>query len=111
MTVQGDVAELSSLFAMTEPYPLRGQKLRIEATIRGLADSEGLRLEFWADAPSGEFKELSTVETKPLNAGEEIRYSAEIMPEEEGLYTIYAYLYDGVRRIGRQVEHVYVRQE
>jgi hypothetical protein len=23
---------------------------------------------------------------------------------------VYAYLYDGVRRIGRQVEHVYVRE-
>lgn len=110
VTVRGDVAELANLFAMTEPYPLRGQKLWFEATVRGLAESEGLRLEFWADTPSGAFEELATVETKELEADEEVRYSAEVTPEEEGLFTIYAYLYDGVRRIGRQVEYVYVRQ-
>lgn len=111
VTVRGALAELTSLFAMTEPYPFRGDKLRLEATVHGLADSEELRLEFWAETPSGKFDELATIETKALAAGEDVRYSAEVTPEEEGLFTIYAYLYDGVRRIGRQVEYVYVRQE
>jgi hypothetical protein len=111
ITVGREVAELVSLFAMTEPYPPLRKTIRCEANVRGLAESEGLRLEFWADTPSGEFEELATVETKQLSAGEEARYSAGITPEEEGLYTLYAYLYDGVRRIGREVETVYVRQE
>lgn len=111
VTVGREVAELGSLFAMTEPYPPLRKTIRCEANVRGLAESEGLRLEFWADTPSGEFEELATVETKQLSAGEEARYAAEITPEEEGLYTLYAYLYDGVRRIGREVETVYVRQE
>lgn len=110
ITVGREVAELVSLFAMTEPYPPLGEMMRCEATVRGLAESEGLRVEFWALTPSGEFNELATVETKQLSAGEEARYAAEITPEEEGLYTLYAYLYDGVRRIGRKVETVHVTQ-
>lgn len=108
VTVGREVAELVSLFAITEPYPPLKKTIRCEATIRGLAQSEGLRLEFWADTPTGEFEELATVETKDLSAGEEARYSAEITVEEKGSYTIYAYLYDGVRRIGRKTEYLYV---
>lgn len=75
-----------------------------------MSQSEGLKLEFWADTPGGEFEELAIVETKALKPGEEATYSAEVTPGQDGLYTIYAYLYDGVRRIGREVEYVYVRQ-
>ncbi len=110
VAVGADVAELVSLFAMTEPYSIIGERVRCEATIRGLSESEGLKLEFWADTPGGEFEELAIVETKALSAGEEATYSAEVTPDEDGLYTIYAYLYDGVRRIGREVEYVYVRE-
>jgi hypothetical protein len=108
VTVGTDVAQLVSLFAMTEPYPILGEKIHCEATVRGLAPSEGLTLEFWADTPSGEFEELAAVETKVLARNEEATYSAEITPDEEGLYTIYAYLYDGAHRIGRRIEHVQV---
>ena len=110
VTVGAEVAELVSLFAMTEPYSIVGERIRCEATVRGLDRSEGLKLEFWADTPGGEFEELAIVETKALDMGEEATYSAEITPDEDGLYTIYAYLYDGVRRIGREVEYVYVRE-
>jgi hypothetical protein len=110
VTVGAEAAELVSLFAMTEPYSLVGERIRCEATVRGLTQSEGLSLEFWADTPGGEFEELAIVQTKELSPGEEATYSAEITPDEDGLYTIYAYLYDGVRRIGREVEYVYVRE-
>lgn len=110
LTVGDEVAELTSLFAMTEPYSIIGEKISCESTVRGLTPSEGLQLEFWADTPSGEFEELAIVETKSLSRGEEATCSAEIIPEEEGLYTIYAYLYEGVRRIGREVEYVYVEK-
>jgi hypothetical protein len=102
-------AELKSLFALTEPYPRQGEAIRCEATLRGLTASEGLTLEFWAASPSGEFEELAVMKTKELPAGEEDRYGTELSPAEEGLHTIYAYLYDDGRRIGYQVEHVYVR--
>lgn len=110
VTVGREEAKLVSLFAMTKPYPPLGEKIRCEAAIQGLAKSEGLNLEFWAVTPGGEFEELAIVEIKELSTGEEARYAAEVTPEEEGLYTIHAYLYDGIRRIGHQVEKIFVKK-
>ena len=95
---------------MTEPYPHLGERIRFEAILQGSSDSERLRLEFWAETPSGEFMELVKVETETLSAGEQAQYSAEIVPEQEGMYTIYAYLYDGAKRIGHELERVYVKE-
>jgi hypothetical protein len=110
VSVGDDVAKLTSLFALTQPYPRRGERIRFEAVLRGSSQSERLRLEFWAETPSGEFIELGQVETQTLSNDEQARYSAEITPDEEGMYTIYAYLYDGARRIGHEVEQVYVKE-
>lgn len=110
VSVGQEVAELVSLFAMSEPYPPVGEKVRCEATLRGLTKSQGLRLEFWADTPAGDFETLGEVDTKRLDAGEEAVYAAEFLPRDPGMYTIYAYLFDGIRRIGRQTENVYVRE-
>jgi hypothetical protein len=106
--IDQESTDLVSLFAMTEPYPLLNEKIKVEATLRGEAANDGFTLEFWADTPSGEFEKLGVVETPALDIGEEARFSAEIQPDEEGLYTIYGYLYDGVKRIGRAIEHVTV---
>jgi len=110
ITVGAEVAEIVSVFAMTEPYPLLGDRIECEATLRGLQETEGVTLEFWAENPSLDFEAFHTIETKALSPGETVRYSAEFEPEEKGLYTIYAYLYDGARRIGREIEHVSVRE-
>jgi hypothetical protein len=110
VNVGDDVAKLMSLFALTQPYPRRGEQIRFEAILRGSSQSERLRLEFWAETPSGEFIELGKVETQALSTDEETRYSTEITPDEEGMYTIYAYLYDGARRIGHELEQVYVKE-
>ena len=108
ITVGREVAELVSLVALTEPYLPVQKSVKCEAVVRGIIQDRGLKLEFWANTPSGEFKELAAVETKALDAGEIARYSAEIVVDEAGAYTIYAYLYDGARRIGRKAEHIYV---
>lgn len=109
INVGGEAARLVSLFAMTEPYPPMGETIRCEATIRGVAGNGELALEFWANNPSREFEKLATVETKSLSPNETATYSAEFEPQEEGLYTIYAYLMDNGKRIGRETEVVYVR--
>lgn len=109
IVVGEDVAELVSLFAMTEPYPALREAINVEATVRGLAQTDGVQLEFWADTPGGKFEKLADVETKALTRGEEVTYSAEITPEEQGMYTIYAYLYDDGRRVDRETEAVYAR--
>lgn len=110
LPVGREPAELKSVFVMTEPYPPLGETLKCEAAIMGLQQSEGLDLEFWAESPSGKFRELAKIETKELSPGEEARYSAEITPKEEGLYTVTAYLYDDYRRIGRETDYVVVRK-
>ena len=105
-----DTAMLVSLFALTEPYPLLGERIRVEATLQGATECKDLRLEFWAETPGEELVELGIVEPKNLVAEEEVRYAVEITPQHEGMYTLYAYLYDGARRIGHELEHVRVRE-
>lgn len=104
LTVGEESVALVSLLALTEPERTVGDMIRCEATLRGRLQSEGLKLEFWAQTPGGEFEELAIVETKALSPGEEARYIAETEAREAGRYTIYAYLFDGTTRIGREVE-------
>ena len=103
-----DVPTLVSLFALTKPYPHLGERIRVQATLQGATESKDLRLEFWAETPTEEFVQLGTVEPKDLVTGEEVRYAVEITPKEEGMYALYAYLYDGVKRIGHELEQIYV---
>jgi hypothetical protein len=110
VNVGDDVAEVMSLFALTQPYPHKGDRIRFEAVVRGSSQSERLRLEFWAETPGGEFIELGKLEIQTLSKDEQARYSAELTPEEEGMYTLYAYLYDDARRIGYELEQVYVQE-
>lgn len=105
-----EAAELETLFALTHPYTSLGKTIEVEAKIKGLERSEGLRLELWAKTPGERYEELANIKTKELAAGEEARYSAEITPKETGMYTVNAYLYDGNRRIGRKTEYVWVQR-
>jgi len=106
VSVGKDVAELVSLFALTEPYPILGEVITCEAIVRGLAPSRNLVLEFWAQTPSGKFRSLAKEGMGFLAAGQEIRRTFDITPEEEGIYILHAYLYDGAKRIGHQTEYL-----
>lgn len=105
-----EAARLVSLFAMIEPYPPIGETIRCEATLRGISENDGLSLEFWANSPSGDFEKVGTIETKSLAPDEVATYSTEFEPKEEGLHSIYAYLFDDGKRIGREIEVVHVRE-
>lgn len=108
ITVGKKSAELVNVFAMVEPYPVVGDVIRCEANVRGLTESPELELDFWADY-DGNFEKLGEVRTKTLSANEEARYAAEFTPEESGLYTVYAYLYDSNgKRIDREIDKVFV---
>lgn len=69
-----------------------------------------LELEFWAETPIDRFEELAALKTKPIDSGEIAKYSAEITPENEGLYKIHAYLHDGHRRIYHKTDTIYVKK-
>jgi len=111
ITVGEEVAELVSLFALTEPYPPPGDKIVCEAIVHALEGSDGrLRIEFWSETPRQEFEELGSFETEPMEPGEEATYRVEFVPEEEGSYAIHAYLYDGAKRLGHEIDYVYVTE-
>jgi hypothetical protein len=104
-------AEIGSLLVLSNPYTGIGKTISAEATIKGLEKSTGLKLEFWVENPSGKNELQAATEIKDLPVGEEARYSAEFTPKETGSYTIYAYLYDGWKRIGYKTETVYARKQ
>ena len=107
--VFGNVAGLERVL-MSNSHGIIGRELEVEATIKGLGNTEGLDLHFWLDTPSGIYEELAQVKTKNLSIGEEASYTAKITPKEEGLYTVYASLYDNNRRIGREFDTIWVEK-
>jgi len=111
ISVTEEKAEIGSLLVLSNPYTTIGKTISAEATIKGLQKSTGLKLEFWVELPSGKSEEQATIDIKDLPIGEEARYSAEFTPKETGFYTIYAYLKDGWRTIGRKTECIYARKQ
>jgi hypothetical protein len=110
ISVSEEKAEIGRLVVLSHPYTTIGETLSVEATIKGLRKSTGLKLEFWVETPLGKFEEQATIDIKELSVGEEARYSAEFTPKETGHYTIYAYLYDGWRRIGHKADSIYAQK-
>ncbi len=111
LSVGDNPAEIQSMFAITEPYPVPKETIRCESTIQGIKETDDLNLEFWAETPEGNFDQLATMNTKKLNPGEIAKYSAEITPEDEGLYRVHAYLDDGNRRLDHKTDMIYVKKE
>jgi len=111
INVVGNAAELVSVFAMTMPYTLMGQPVKVEAIVKGLSYSENLDLEFWARKPAGDVVVLCRIAIGKLSGGEKQRYSAELIPREEGFYTIQAYLYDHNKRIGLKTDMIWVEKQ
>jgi len=110
ISVSEEKAEIGRLLVLSHPYTAIGKSISAEATIKGLRKVTGLKLEFWVETPSGKFEEQATTDIKELSVGEEARYSAEFTPKEMGRYTIYAYLYDGYRRISHKTDFIYARK-
>jgi hypothetical protein len=99
-----DKAELERILVLSHPYTAIGKTISVEATIKGLRKSTGMKLEFYVDSPSGKSEKQAKMNIKELSAGEEARYSAEFTPKEVGYYNIHVYLYDGWRRtVTRQI--------
>ena len=111
ITVIEEKAEIVGLVVLSHPYTTIGKTLSAEATIKGLRKVTGLKLEFWVETPAGKFEEQATIDIKELSIGEEARYSAEFTPKETGYYTVYAYLYDGWRKIGHKTDHIYAQKK
>jgi hypothetical protein len=109
LKVSEDKAEIGRLLVLANPYTSIGQTISAEATIKGLRDNTGLTLEFWVETPAWQAEKQATIDIKDLPVGEEARYTVEFTPQDTGCYTIYAYLYDGWRRIGCETARVYAQ--
>ena len=107
--ISTEKAEIGSLLVLSNPYTDIGKTISAEATVKGLRESTGLKLEFWVELPSGKSEEQATIDIKDLPVGEEARYTAEFTPKETGYYIIYAYLYDGWKRLDYKTESIYAR--
>ena len=105
-----EVAELKNLFVLSHPYTSIGKTLQIEAIIQAITGGKKLELSFWVDTRTGSFEKIADIETKNLEKGEQVRYSAEFTPKETGIHEIYAYLYDGTTLLGRKNNTIYVEK-
>ncbi|MHA2408038.1 MAG: hypothetical protein ACXACA_06680 [Candidatus Ranarchaeia archaeon] len=103
-------AEIKHLLVLSNPFATIGKTIKAEATIKGKQKGTELRLEFWVETPMGKLEEQATMDIKDLSVGEEARYSAEFTPKETGYYMIYAYLFDGWRRVGYKIESIFARK-
>ena len=110
ISVTEEKAEIGRLVVLSNPYTKIGETISVEATIKGLQKSTGLKLEFWVETPAGKSEEQATMEIKDLPVGEEARYTAEFTPKETGRYTVYAYLYDGRKKIGHKADTIYTEK-
>lgn len=108
--VLGQLAEIQSLVAVTEPYPPLGEMLRCDANIIALENTDELNLEIWLDTPTGDFEKLADIETKNFEIGEEATYSTEITPKNTGIYTIHAYLYYNNKRIDHLTNVLHIKK-
>ncbi len=108
LLTDAELAEIASFTPLTDPYPTLGTEVTVEAVVRALAPTHNLVLEFWVDTPSQTQLSLAKEGTGLLEVGEEERYRASWTPEEEGIYTLHAYLYDRTRRVDHSVAHLSV---
>ena len=111
LKLREEKAEIGRLLVLSNPYTTIGETISAEATIKGLKESTELKLEFWVEPPTGKSEQQASIDIKDLPIGEEARYTAEFTPKETGNYTIYAYLYDGWKRIGYKTECIYAREK
>jgi hypothetical protein len=107
--ISEEKAEIGLFLVLANPYSRIGRTISAEATLKGLRENAGLILEFWVETPSGTSEQQASMEITHLPVGEEARYTVEFTPQETGVYTIYAYLYDGWKRIGYKTEDIYAR--
>jgi len=113
MTIQvgAPVAEIASLFVLTEPYPILTKELEAEATIIANTRVVDLRARFWVDTPRGEYLQVSEDRIFSMEKDEVETVSATYLTDEEGLHRFYVYLYDGTELLDKETDTVVVIEE
>ena len=104
--VRRDPAHIMTLFSIGGPQLNLGESVPVEATVIADQVTDSLRLDFWVETADGEFESFETVNVEPMDADEVQTITTEFVPDVEGMYSIYAYLFDGNRRLDRMIEQL-----
>lgn len=106
--VRRDPARIMTLFSIEGPQVKLGEEVPVEATLVADLPVEDLRMDFWIETASGKFESFSTIKVEPMDADEVRTVTTQFTPDEEGLYSIYAYLFAGNQRLDRMIEQLRV---
>jgi hypothetical protein len=108
LKVRRDPARIMTLFSLEGPQYNVGEKASVEATIVATRPTDPMRLDFWVETAAGEFESFKSVDVNSIENGEYKTITTSFVPDQEGLYSIYAYLFDGNHRIDRKIEQIRV---
>ena len=103
-----DSAELVSLFAQRNEHILVGDSIKCEATVKSKIPSKDIILDIWTESPEGLVEDIETIGVDELEAKKTKKYVIKFSPNTEGIYTVHAELFDGVKRISKRVDQVFV---
>lgn len=106
--VRRDPARIMTLFSIEGPQMTVGEEVPVEATLVANLPVEDLRLDFWIETADGRFESFESVDVETLDAGEVKTITTAFTPDEGGLYSVYAYLFEGNRRLDRMIEQLRV---
>ena len=106
--VRRDPARIMTLFSIEGPQINLGEEVPVEATVVANLPSEDLRIDFWVETDSSKFESFNTEDIDSMEADEIRTITTEFTPDESGLYSIYAYLFDGNHRLDRMIEQLMV---
>jgi len=108
MKVGEEAAEIAKLLILGLSKQARGEPITAETTLRVFTPDSEVNLDYWVKNPHEDFRHLQ-MSTIHLKEPEE-KHSVTFKPEKEGLYKVYAYLYERARQIDRQQDKVYIKE-
>jgi hypothetical protein len=108
ISAERDPARMMTLFSMGGPEVLVGTETPVEATLVANMPTDPLRVDFWVETAGGAFEAFDSADIAAMKEGEIRTVTTQFEPDDEGLYSVYAYLFEGDRRLDRKIEQIRV---
>lgn len=102
INVGQDIGEIVYFVADTKSRIILDDKIKSEIGVKANDKVSNLRIEFWAEDPEHIVEEINTATTGEMSANEMKVFTTSFTPDKKGVYTIYTYLYDGIKRLGAE---------
>jgi hypothetical protein len=110
LKVRRDPARIMTLFSIKGHQLNLGEEIPVEATVTADLPVDDLHIDFWIETADGKFETFQSIDIDHMDAGEVRTITSSFTPEEEGLYSIYAYLFDEKRRVDRKIEQLRITE-